>query len=53
MAITSIDKWLLDNRPWRREHNIAFAALKLTNAVMRDDAKEKAFWQLVLERLEG
>ena len=50
-AITSIDKWLLDNRQWRREHNIAHAHYQLE--VCEQHAQGVAFWTLVLERLEG
>ena len=49
-AITSIDKWLLDNRQWRREHNIAHARHMLSRATT---AQARSFWQLILERLDG
>jgi hypothetical protein len=57
--ITNIDKWLQANQYWRREHNIAHARYQLARANCVPDEKSqfgaqtRAFWQLILERLEG
>ena len=48
--MTNVDNWLIANRWWRREHNIAHARHMLSHAIT---AQAQSFWQLILERLDG
>ena len=51
MLVTiSIDKWFKDNRQWSCLRNREHARFMIENV---HTAKERAFWQLILERLEG
>ena len=50
---TKVSRWLKDNRCWTRACNIAHARYALSLCDDDFDAQLKAFWQLILERLEG
>jgi hypothetical protein len=48
--MTTVDIKLKVLRQWKREHNIVHARYQLTQA---QSPRERAFWELILERLEG
>ena len=48
--IKTADYWLKLNRGWGRDQNIEHARFMLARA---KTAKDRAFWQLILEQLEG
>ena len=50
MTNTNVNDWLVQNRWWRREQNIQHVRYMLSLA---QQAQQRAFWQLILERLEG
>lgn len=45
-----INAWLKANKQWSRAYNIAHVRHQIANV---GDPQERAFWQLLLERLEG
>ena len=48
-----IENWIQTNKCWRREFNIDHAKYEIARAIAAHDDSERAFWELILERLEG
>ena len=56
--MSNVDKWLISNRCWTRACNIAHVRYQLMCDGNRadfhtaPDGRPRAFWELILERLE-